>query len=51
MKQIVEEAEYHPDLVRSAPHKTKVSRLDEVKAARQPNLRWKGKTSGEESGS
>jgi glycine dehydrogenase subunit 2 len=51
MKQIAEEAEHDPELVRSAPHKTKVSRLDEVKAARQPNLRWKGKTSGEESGS
>ena len=43
MKQIAEEAERDPELVRSAPHKTKVSRLDEVKAARQPNLRWKGK--------
>lgn len=48
--QIAEEAERNPELVRSAPHKTKVSRLDEVKAARQPNLRWNGKTSGEESG-
>ncbi len=27
------------ELVLSAPHKTKVLRLDEVKAARQPNLR------------
>ena len=43
MKRIAEEAERDPELVRSAPHKTKVSRLDEVKAARQPNLRWKGK--------
>jgi glycine dehydrogenase subunit 2 len=51
MKRIAEEAARDPELVRSAPHKTKVSRLDEVKAARQPNLRWKGKTSGEESGS
>jgi glycine dehydrogenase subunit 2 len=50
MKRIAEEAERDPELVRSAPHKTKVSRLDEVKAARQPNLRWKGKTSGEEVG-
>jgi len=30
-------------LVWSAPHKTKVLRLNEVKATRQPNLRWKGK--------
>jgi glycine dehydrogenase subunit 2 len=51
MKRIAEEAECDPELVRSAPHKTKVSRLDEVKAARRPNLRWKGKTSGEENGS
>ena len=50
MKRIAEEAERDPELVRSAPHKTKVSRLDEVKAARQPNLRWKGKTSGEGGG-
>ncbi len=49
MKRIAEEAERDPELVRSAPHKTKVSRLDEVRAARQPNLRWKRKTSGEES--
>jgi len=45
MKKIAEEAEREPELVRSAPHKTKISRLDEVKAARQPNLRWKVKTS------
>ncbi|NJD69193.1 MAG: glycine dehydrogenase subunit 2 [candidate division NC10 bacterium] len=45
MQRIAREAKDDPDLVRSAPHKTKVSRLDEVKAARQPNLRWKGKSS------
>jgi len=45
MKRIAEEAERDPELVRSAPHKTKVSRLDEVKAARQPNLRWRPKGS------
>jgi glycine dehydrogenase subunit 2 len=47
MKRIAEEAERDPELVRSAPHKTKVSRLDEVKAARQPNLRWRGKAPGQ----
>ena len=47
MTRIAEEAEHHPELVRSAPHKTKVSRLDEVKAARQPNLRWKGMAAAE----
>ena len=29
------------ELVNSAPHTTPVARLDEAKAARQPNLRWK----------
>ena len=38
------------ELVLSAPHKTRVSRLGGIKAAHQPNLRWKGKTSGKESG-
>lgn len=43
MKRIAEEAACDPELVRSAPHTTKSLRLDEVKAARQPNLRWKGR--------
>ena len=34
MIQIAEEAKTDPDLVRSAPHETPVSRLDEVQAAR-----------------
>ena len=29
-----------PDLVNNAPHTTPVARLDEAKAARQPDLRW-----------
>lgn len=33
-------AQEDPELVRSAPHKTPVSRLDEVRAARKPVLRW-----------
>ncbi|GIS93593.1 MAG: hypothetical protein CM1200mP22_08300 [Dehalococcoidia bacterium] len=28
------------DLVNNAPHTTPVARLDEAKAARQPDLRW-----------
>ena len=40
MKSIAIEAEENPELVRSAPHLTKVSRLDEVTAARKPVLRW-----------
>ena len=31
-----------PALVQQAPHTTPVSRLDEAKAARQPDLRWRG---------
>ena len=41
MVQIAGEAERSPELVRSAPHRTKVSRLDEVLANRKPKLRWK----------
>ncbi len=40
MLAIAEEVEQDPETVRSAPHRTKVSRLDEVKAARRPRLRW-----------
>jgi glycine dehydrogenase subunit 2 len=32
--------EEDPDLLHEAPHTTPVSRPDEVKAARQPVLRW-----------
>ncbi len=40
MKAIVKEAAEEPNKVRMAPHTTPVGRLDEVKAARQPKLRW-----------
>ncbi|CAN5527402.1 aminomethyl-transferring glycine dehydrogenase subunit GcvPB [soil metagenome] len=30
-----------PDVIRRAPHTAPVKRLDEAKAARQPNLRWR----------
>jgi glycine dehydrogenase subunit 2 len=43
MRAIAEEAADDPDLVKSAPHSTRVSRLDEVAAARRPILRWKPK--------
>ena len=39
--EIDREVTENPDLVRQAPHTTPVSRLDEAKAARQPDLRWK----------
>jgi glycine dehydrogenase subunit 2 len=41
MKSIAEECEQNPEIVLTAPHTTKVSRLDEVAAARKPVLRWK----------
>jgi glycine dehydrogenase subunit 2 len=40
VKSIVSEAREDPERVKSAPHRTRVSRLDEVRAARQPRLRW-----------
>jgi glycine dehydrogenase subunit 2 len=44
MRAIAEEAASDPELVRTAPHTTRVSRLDEVTAARKPILRWKPET-------
>ncbi len=41
MKLIAEEAEREPETILNAPHTTRVSRLDEVTAARKPVLRWK----------
>jgi glycine dehydrogenase subunit 2 len=41
MKSIAEEAEREPETILNAPHTTRVSRLDEVTAARRPVLRWK----------
>jgi glycine dehydrogenase subunit 2 len=38
---IVQEARENPDLLKSAPHRTPVGRMDEVRAARKPVLRWK----------
>jgi len=44
MKSIAEEAEQHPEIVAEAPHNTRISRLDEVSAARKPVLRWRPQT-------
>jgi glycine dehydrogenase subunit 2 len=41
MRSIAQEVEETPELVKNAPHSTRVSRLDEVTAARKPILRWK----------
>lgn len=43
MKAIAKEAVEDPELVRNAPHSTRVGRLDEAAAARKPVLRWKPK--------
>ena len=42
MAQIIEEARSDPELLHSAPHTSPVTRLDEVKAARNPVLCYKG---------
>src|SRR5579872_4669168 len=50
MKSIAREVDEDPELVKTAPHSTRVSRLDETAAARKPVLRWKpaqAKTAGE----
>jgi glycine dehydrogenase subunit 2 len=39
---IAEEASTEPDLLHDAPHNAPVSRLDEVRAARELVLRWEG---------
>ncbi len=40
MRQIADEAENNPEIVKSAPHTTIISRLDEAAAARKPVLRY-----------
>lgn len=40
MIKIAEEAKENPELLKAAPHGTPVRRLDEVKAARNPVLKW-----------
>jgi glycine dehydrogenase subunit 2 len=44
---IAREAQEDPEMVKSAPHTTRISRLDETGAARKPILRWRpGKAQG-----
>ncbi|GAG71331.1 unnamed protein product, partial [marine sediment metagenome] len=40
MKQIAKESDKNPEILKSAPHKTPVKRLDEVKAARDLILKY-----------
>jgi glycine dehydrogenase subunit 2 len=42
MIRIAREAEEHPEVIHQAPVTTAVRRLDQTKAAREPNLRWAG---------
>lgn len=41
MRRILHEAEESPELLKEAPHTTPVSRLDEVRAARELNVRYR----------
>lgn len=43
MIQIAKEAEESPEIVQEAPHNTPIKRLDEVRAARKPVVRWRKK--------
>ena len=36
-----DEVENDPELVKTAPHSTRVRRVDETLAARKPKLRWR----------
>jgi len=40
MKEIAREVDENPEILHTAPHNTPVRRLDEVRAARNPDLRW-----------
>ncbi len=46
MLAIKKEASEQPELVKTAPHLTRLGRLDEARAARKPRLRWSS-TAGE----
>jgi glycine dehydrogenase subunit 2 len=41
LRAIAKEVDETPELVKGAPYSTRVSRLDEVQAARKPILRWR----------
>ena len=49
LRKIVAEARDNPQMLHDAPHSRRVSRPDEVKAARNPDLRFTFKSEGEES--
>jgi len=41
LREIVETAKTDPEAITSAPVRTVVGRVDETRAARQPDLRWR----------
>ncbi len=41
LRAIAAEIREQPEFVHAAPHTTPVGRLDEVRAARRPDLRWR----------
>ena len=44
LRKIAKELKENPELVKGAPYTRSVERLDEVMAARRPNLRWNART-------
>jgi glycine dehydrogenase subunit 2 len=40
MAEISKEAHEQPEMIKKAPHHTRLRRLDETRAARKPVLRW-----------
>mgnify|MGYP002261304136 CR=1 FL=1 len=40
MKEIARDAQENPEALHSAPHSTPVKRLDDARAAKNPDLRW-----------
>jgi glycine dehydrogenase subunit 2 len=46
MKEIARDAEENPGILHTAPHNTPVKRLDDVRAARNPDLRWEMRSQG-----
>ena len=41
MRKIAEEARTNPDIVKSAPHNTPISRVDDVLAAKHPVVKFR----------
>jgi glycine dehydrogenase subunit 2 len=48
LRSIADEVENDPELVKSAPHTTRIKRVDETRAARRPVLSWKPTTDEEQ---